>query len=905
MLAGRDRELRELLRLIDAGPGRTPRSRTVLLRGGAGIGKTAVLTSLAKQVPPPARVLWADGTTSEAELPFAGLHQLLHPLLPLLGSVPARQADALLGAFGMNSSPAEPLLVGLAVLALLTEAARHAPVLLLVDDGQWLDAASAAALAFTARRLEPVRVTMVLAVPDGEDVPACVAGARELRLGPLPTAAAGRLLEQYAPRAAPSVRRRLLAEAQGNPLALAELPSALSDDQLTGVQALPDQLPLNECVRQIFCGRVAAYGFPLLLAAAERDGDLPTLLSAAGDEDAAMDQLTGAARAGLITLNGQQVRFRHPLTRSATYQGAAPSRRRAAHRALADALDPGDDRRVWHLAAYATGPDDSVAHLLANLADRTRHTGGVTTAVRALRRAATLSSTPAGTARWLVEAAECAWAAAEPAQASALLKDAESLVRAPELRARVARVRGAMLHAGSALTPACDTLMRSARLAGSRAPELAAESLLLAARAAWGANEPAKLAEIAELLAGLTLDVTPERAQLLHQLRRMGGAPASPDAPAQPGAAICPPGEEWPTSTCLGPLVWPPLFVPYLMGDGEAGLDGQWRTFEALRAAGAVGAMPVALTSLVAAQLVTGQWADAVALGQQGLTLATDTGQTTARCHLQALLACLAAAQGDSVRCHELAEAALAESVPRRAASAAALARWAQGLDALAGRRPRQAVGPLSEVTTRGGTAEHFMLSALVLPDLVEALVRVGQAERAAQALRQFEEQADPRNSPSLRAGWHRCRALLAPAQDTDRHFSEALAAPCASGFETGRTHLLYGQWLRRQRHITAARHHLHQAVEHFHTVGAAPWTEQANAELRAAGVPDSEPSSSGRGLTPRELQIARYAAQGLTNKDIGSRLFLSPRTVGYHLYKIYPKLNITSRRQLPHLQLD
>ncbi|AYG78175.1 hypothetical protein DWB77_00282 [Streptomyces hundungensis] len=460
-----------------------------------------------------------------------------------------------------------------------------------MDDGQWLDTASAAALAFASRRLESVRVSMVLSVPDGEDVPACVAGARELRLGRLPTATARCLLDEYAPGATPSVRKRLLAEAQGNPMALAELPSALSDDQLTGIQALPDQLPLSEGVRQIFCGRVAAYGFPLLLAAAERDGDLPTLLSAAGDEDGAMDQLTGAARAGLITLHGQQVRFRHPLTRSATYQNAAPSRRRAAHRALADALDPGDDRRVWHLAAYATRPDDSLARLLANLADRTRHTGSVTTAVRALRRAATLSSTPAGTARWLVEAAECAWAAAEPTQARALLKDAESLVHAPELRARVARVRGAMLHAGSALNPACDTLMDSARLARSKAPQLAAESLLLAARAAWGANEPAKLTEIADLLADLALKETPERSQLVYQLRRMAGAPVPTNGPEQPGAKSCPSGDERPTSSCLGPLVWPPLFVPYLLGDGEAGLEGQRRTFESLRAAGAVGAM--------------------------------------------------------------------------------------------------------------------------------------------------------------------------------------------------------------------------------------------------------------------------------------------------------------------------
>ncbi|MFJ3709498.1 AAA family ATPase [Streptomyces sp. NPDC090053] len=897
MLEGRDREIRDLLGLIDAA--RSHRSSAVLLRGGAGIGKSALLTHVAQQVEPPAQVLWADGTQSEVRLPFAGLHQLLHLLLPALELVPDRQADALRGAFGMNASSAEPLLVGLAVLALLTRAARQAPVLVVVDDAHWMDEESAAALAFAARRLRSARVAMVFAVCDEETLPVPVSGARELRLGPLPTALARRLLDQHAPRAAPSVYKRLLTEAEGNPLALAELPAALSDEQLTGAQALPDQLPLSERVRQIFCRRAAAYGFPLLLAAAERDGELRTLLNAADDADTAMDVLNGAAEAGLITVRGERVSFSHPLVRSATYQAAAPSRRRAAHRALAGALDQEDDRRVWHLAACATPPDDTVARLLAGLADRTRRSGGVASAVRALRRAAALSSIPAATARWLVEAAECAWAAAEPAQAQALLAEAELLERTTELQARVACVRGTMLHAGSAPALACDTLLHSARLARSHAPQLAEECLLLAARAAWGASHPAKLTEIAGLLALLPLEKTTDRSQRLDQLRSMGDVGRGEEPAGEPAVRCSPPSDGWAPTLGLGPVVWPPVFLPYLMGDGEAGLDAQRRSVDALRASGASGALPVALTSLVAAQLVTGRWAEGAALGEQALTLAAETGQSIAACHLQALLACMAAAQGDSARCHELAEASLAVSMPRRAASAAAIARWAQGLDALSSLRPRQAVGPLSEVTAPGGTAEHFMLSRLVIPDLVEALVRVGQRDRAGAALLQFEERAAPQLSPSLRAAWHRCKALLAPAEKAGHHFADALAAPCVSGFETGRTHLLYGQWLRRHHEIKSARHHLHQAVEHFRMMRATPWTQQAHTELRAAGVLDATPPTSGQDLTPRELQIARYAAQGLTNKDIGSRLFLSPRTVGYHLYRIYPKLNITSRRQL------
>lgn len=908
MLVGRERERAELERIAAAT--RNGRSAALILRGPAGIGKSTLLTHLVEHAEPGVQVLRATGVEGEVELPFAALHQLLRPLFQSLHRLPEPQVAALEGAFGMSTAPADRFLVGLAALTLLSNASEENPLLVLVDDAHWLDSATADALMFVARRLEAEGIALVLAARD-DSRPLPAPGIPELRVGPLDAQAAAQLLARALPDAAPSTRDRLLREAGGNPLALVELPTALAPEQLDGSAALPEHLPLNERLERIFRHRVMSipdgHSSVLLLAAAESDGDLATILAAADDPDAAMDVLCAASSTGLVILDQQQVRFRHPLVRSALYQGASLIERRAAHQALARAFEAGDDRRIWHLAAAVVGTDDTVARLLADLAERTRRTGGVATAAQTLRRAAELASTSQTRARWLVDAAECAWTAAETSQAKSLLVRAEALTSDSALRARSARVRGAIMHASSDPAVACEILLGGARLVLDCDTELAQELLVMAARSAWVANTPATLTEIGNLIARLDPDGGGAAAQFARHFRYLGSlAPGAPGSRRPFDAGVADAGTTWLSTASPRPWVWPPVFLPHMTGTTDAMLGAHQRAVDALRKVGAAGALPMSLAPLVALQVVAGQWASGVSLGTEAVALADETGQLGAASHLRAMLAWMAAAQGDDARCRELAERSLSTSVPRRIASAIALAHWALGVNALANGRPERAARLLGDVVAPGGPAEHFMVSWLVLPDFVEAWVRAGEPAQARAALRRFEEQAAPEQTPHLRATWHRCRALLARGDDAEAHYVGALETTYPSPFDIGRAHLLYGEWLRRRRRIKPARSHLHQAASHLRMAGARPWIELAREELRAAGArwpevaePPAGLASNVRQLTPRELQIARLAAQGMSNGDIAAQLFLSPRTVGYHLHKTFPKLGITSRTQL------
>ncbi|WP_369355339.1 AAA family ATPase [Streptomyces sp. cg2] len=933
MLVGREPERDELGRLLD--DARKGSSNTLVLRGPAGIGKSELLADLVQRAEPDVRVLRAVGVEGEVELPFAALHQLLRPLLRYVDRLPEPQAAALRGAFGMATAIADPFLVALAVLTLLSDASEDVPLLLVVDDAHWLDSATADALMFVARRMERESVALVFAVRD-HSRPFPAPGLRHLRIGPLSVSAASDLLACHLPQSTPTVRERLLREAGGNPLALMELPSTLRPDHLDGTAPLPEHLPLSERLHQIFRHRAlrlpADHHRVLLLAAAEGEGDLATVLGAAGDTEAAMDVLSAASSQGLLHLDQQHVRFRHPLVRSALYQGASLNDRRAAHLALAEAVGRQNDRYVWHAAAAAVGTDDAVAELLAALAERSRRTGGVTTAAQALCRAAALASDSRRRARWLVDAAECAWTAAKTSHAEALLDRAETLTDDPALRARAARVRGAITHASSDPALACRMLLDGARLVGETDAELAGELLVMAARSAWVAGAPAHLTEIAELLArlpsraaaqgdtattgtaaGSAPDADDRAAAITDQFSRhfhyLGSLAPGTHPTVRPTAHPRPPEVPvarmaWLSPAHPRPWIWPPVFLPYLTGITEEMLHAHQRAVDELRKVGAVGALPMSLAPLVALQLITGQWPAAVSHAIEALALADDTGQLGAASHLRAMLAWAAAAQGEGDRCRALAEESLALSVPRRITSAIGLAQWALGLHALAEGHPDRAARLLGEVTSPGGPAEHFMVGWLVLPDLVEALVRAGERAQAQAALQRFEQQANPAHLPHLRPMWLRCRALLASGKDADDLFAQALDATHPSTFDTGRTHLLYGEWLRRSRRIKQAREHLHQAETYLRTLGARPWTDLARHELRAAGdraadQPDPAATADTARLTSRELQIAGLAAQGMSNRDIAARLFLSPRTVGYHLYKLFPKLGISSRTQL------
>ncbi|MFF3941832.1 helix-turn-helix transcriptional regulator [Streptomyces phaeofaciens] len=922
MIVGREPE-RERLRGLVHGT-RRGHSGALVLRGPGGIGRTALLDDLAHDVPPDVRVLRATGVESEAELPWAGLHQVLRPLLPGLHRLPEPQAVALRAAFGLGPDAVDPFLLSLGALSLLSDAGADSPAALLVDDAQWLDPASAGVLVFIARRLETEGLAMVFAARDGAR-PFTAPDLPETVLRPLPPDDAETLLDRTAPGAVRGVRRRILREAEGSPLALHALPAALTDAQLGGGSPLPDHLPLEPRLRQIHLDRTAEvaerHGTVLLLAALQDDGDLTAILGAAGDRDAATAALYAAAAAGLIDLDQQRVRFRHPLVRSALYQAAPLGERHAAHRALARILDADDDRRVWHLAASTVGRDDTVAGLLANCGTRSRHAGRPVTAGHALRRAALFTTSSRARARWLVDAAACAWETAEPAQALSLLDEAEPLAHEPAARARAAQVHGLMTLVSGNPAHAFRTLLDGARLVLHDDPPLAEEMLLAAARAAWAANRPRELARTALLLERTGRAPTgraPDRLRTL--LRRLAG----PVSPGTPRATVPAPVTDGSADRTASPRYaavgtpswtpWPPDFLPHFTGGTESALEALREAVATLRRSGATGALPLTVLPLVSLQLVTGQWTAAAAHAREALPAADESGQFTAGAQLRAVLAWTAAVRGEGDECRALADEALAAAAPRGSAVTLALVHWALGLNALAEGNAAGATRLLREVTTPGAPAEHVAIGRLALPDLVEAHARAGETGEARAALERFERCAAPAEVPVLRTAWLRCRALLADdgtavPDDADALFGAALDATAPSAFEAGRTHLLHGEWLRRARRVKAARDHLHQALHLFRGAGAAPWAEMASQELRAAGEQIGQPArghtDTRTGLTPRETQIVRLAAEGKSNSDIAQQLFLSPRTVGHHLYKVFPKLGITSRHQLRALRLD
>ncbi|MGX1546070.1 AAA family ATPase [Streptomyces adustus] len=912
VIVGRAAERQRLRGLV--GGARLGHSGSLVLRGPGGIGRTALLDDLARDVPPQVRVLRATGVESEAELPWAGLHQVLRPLLPGLHQLPEPQAVALRAAFGLGLGPdtVDPFFLSLGALSLLSRAGADGPAALLVDDAQWLDPASADVLLFIARRLETEGLAMVFAARDGSrpfaapDLPGIV-------VGPLTPDDAETLLDRTAPQAVRSVRRRILREAEGSPLALHALPAALTTAQLRGGSPLPDHLPLEPRLRQIHLDSTAGvaerHGEVLLLAVLQDDGDLTAILTAAGDRDAATASLYAAAAAGLIDLDEQRVRFRHPLVRSALYQAAPLGARHAAHRALARILDEDDDRRVWHLAASTVGQDDTVAGLLAACGTRSRQAGRPVTAGRALRRAALFATSPRARARWLADAAACAWDTAESAQARALLDEAEDLTREPAVRARAARVHGTMTLAAGNPAHAVRTLLDGARLVLDDDPHLAEELLMTAARAAWAANRPRELARTALLMERTGPATGRAPARFRARLR-------SPAAPGSAGAAPGAGGSGGGPGRVVPPWAWwLSDFLPFFTGETESASEALRQSVAAVRRNGATGALPLTVLPLVSLQLVTGQWTAASAHAREALAAADESGQFAAAAQLRAVLAWTAAVHGEGAECRALADEVLAVAGPRESAAALALVHWALGLNALAEGNAAGAARLLREVTTPGAPAEHFAIGRLVLPDLVEACARAGETGPARAALERFERWVARTDVPVLRSAWLRCRALLAEGdgastpERVDALFGAALDAAAPSPFEAGRTHLLYGEWLRRARRIKSARDQLHQALRLFRGAGAAPWADMASDELRAAGEQIEKPAGghadTRAGLTPRETQIVRLAAEGKTNSDIAQQLFLSPRTVGHHLYKVFPKLGITSRHQLRTLRLD
>lgn len=907
-LRGRRTERAVLDRLLS--DVRAGRGRVLVLRGEAGVGKTTLLDYLQDQATG-LRVSRTVGVESEMELAFAGLQRLCSPMLSSLAGLPRPQREALLAAFGLRTGePPSRLLVGLAVLGLLSGPAE--PLVCLVDDAQWLDQASAQALAFVARRLlaEPVALVFTVRGPGDEQR---WEGLPLLEVDGLSGGDAGALLDSVTPgRLDERVRDRIVAETRGNPLALLELPRGLSAAELAGGFGLPEAPFLADHIERSFLRRFESLPGKtqrlLLAAAAEPTGDVTLLWRAAAWLGIGADAAVPAEAAGLIEL-GARVRFRHPLLRAAVYRAAALPDRRSVHSALAEATDPGadPDRRAWHRARSVAGPDEAVAAELEGSAARAQGRGGVAAAAAFLQRSAELTPDPARRAARALAAARAKFAAAAPDAAYELLAMAE-LGRLDELqcaelawlRARMALAerRGSeaprlLLEAARRLGPLDNALARetyleafgAAVVAGRLGGGLSAREVAEAVRAAAPpAPQPARPTDL--LLEGAAKRLTEGYAPALPLLRR------ALDALRRDGGRSENDILGWLWLACP---VAPEPFAPELWDDAT------WheladRAVRAARDAGVLAALPVALTYRAGVHVHAGELRAAAGLIEEADAITAATGSPRPRYISQML----AAWQGDEAPALELIEAGVQDAIARGEGRALGLAGYATAVlyNGLGGYEAALAGAQ------RACEHEDLGFFGWSLAELVEAGARSGAHEQAFAALGQLVARTRAAGTNWALGIQARSRALLADGGPAEQLYVEAIERLSRTRVRTelARAHLVYGEWLRRENRRVDAREQLRQAHASMVGMGAAGFADRARRELQATGETVRKRSMDTRdALTVQEAHVARLAAEGHTNSEIGGQLFISPRTAEYHLHKVYSKLGISSRRQLRH----
>jgi DNA-binding CsgD family transcriptional regulator/tetratricopeptide (TPR) repeat protein len=883
---------------------RAGRSGAVVVRGEAGIGKTALL-DYAADVADGMLVLRAAGVETEAELAFGGLHLLLRPVLDRIEGLPGPQARSLRGALGLSEGGSQDrFLSGLAVLSLMSDLAEDQPLLCLIDDAHWLDAASADALTFTARRLEAEGVVIVLAARDGP-LPFAAPGLPDLPLHPLDSDQAWRLLEERAQHLAPALKGRVLAEADGNPLALVELAAAMTANSAA---AGPGPLPLTNSVQELIAAQIRRLGVPtallLLLAAAESSGDLAQVLPAVGAIGAGADALAAAERAGLVAVDEGRVVFRHPLVRAAAYHGAPLASRQAAHRALADVLDgqpDPDGRRAWHRAAAASGRDEQVAAELVRTAERYRTRGGYAAVSAAYERAAQLTPDSGTRARRLLAAATAAADAGHADRADRLTGAVQQLAEDALLLAEIALLQMARMTG--------DHTERIAELAAavlpiaSRYPERAAAMLTQALRSAMSVERELTsqlLAHIDDLPLPPHARLQPLDEATVQRARFLVGDPAAELGPVREAVAAI---RQDPQSAEPDGRVAASAMA-FFLGDADATREISAALAAECRRLGTPAWLPGALQGLTMTLIMSGDWAVARASATEGLKLAHDMGALPRAAFLANLLGLLAAHTGDDDDCEAwMAECLrLGGSTPFNTNSRSS----SLALLDLGNGRFGAALDRLAKLRGDGWGDNSFMW----LPDLVEAAARTGNVDHANQALARFEAWRSLTGQPWTRAVTHRCQALVSDDAHAEQHYRAAVGGDYQGRpFEEARSRLVYGEWLRRHRRRGEARAQLADAHETFDDLGAAGWAQRAARELAAVGAAPvaptdrpARPAGALAQLTPQELQVVQLAAGGLSNRDIAAQMFLSPRTVGYHLYKAYPKLGISSRVELARL---
>ena len=877
---------------------RAGESRVLVVHGEPGVGKSALLEYVADRASR-CRVLRVSGVQSEMELAFAGLHQLCAPLLDRLEVLPGPQREALRTAFGMSTGPApDRFLVGLAILGLLAEAAAERPVVCLVDDAQWVDRASAQAVAFVARRLGAESVGLVFSarVADGE-----LATLPELEVKGLPEHDARTLLDAALTGPVDArVREQIVAETRGNPLALLELARAATPTHLAGGFGLPGALPTR--IEDSFRRRVDALPAQarqlLLLVAADPTGD-PVLVWRAAERLGIGTLAAGpAAEAGLAEF-GARVRFRHPLVRSAAYQSASAQDRQEVHRALADATDPqaDPDRRAWHRAQAAAGPDEEVAAELEDSAGRAQARGGLAAAAAFGERAALLTPDPARRAGRTLAAVQASLRAGAFGKALELLAMAEAGPLDELQGSRADWLRGQIAFASGPGSDAPLLLLKAAKRLKPLDPGLARETYLDAWQAALFAGHLAGGGDLEEVSRAARALPPPERPPRVADLLLDGLASLVTDGPAaaapvlrQAISAFADP--DVPVAERLRWSWWAPVASLPLWDD--EGYRLIMPPLQFARNVGALDQLPMLLNVLAVATVLRGDLAAAAALIAEADAAREATG---ARLVAYAAMT-LAAFRGSQAEAVPLIEATLEQAAAVGQGAAVTWAHWVAAVLHNGLGRYQEALAAARQAT--GHRLVH--LSMWALPELVEAAARTGNTGLAGDALDQLSEWTQAGRTDWGLGVEARSRALLSDGEAADRLYREAIDRLGQTGMrpDLARTHLLYGEWLRRQRRHGEARVQLRTAHGMLDAMGVEGFAARARHELRATGETARKRSvATVPQLTAQEAQVARLACDGLSNPEIGARLFLSPRTVQYHLGKVFTKLDITSRSDL------
>jgi DNA-binding CsgD family transcriptional regulator len=905
-LVGRRDELATLAAVAESAA--SGRSGVLVLSGDPGIGKTALLDDLAES-PHGLVVVRLNGTETEANLPFAAVQRLVALTGTDDAGLPAPQRDALRVAIGVAAGAApDRFLVGLAVHSLLVQTAARHPLLVAIDDLQWLDQESIDALAFAARRLQSDGVAMIVGRRSELEVPA-FAGFPELRVAGLDPAGALALLRRVVIRRLdPRISDQIVTATAGNPLAIIDLAQELSTHQLVGLTLLPEPLPIGSHLEAHYLRQLQALPTDvqtwLLLAAAEPSGDTAYVATAAAV--LGIDVYAGdLAEARDLVRVRNRIEFRHPLVRSAIYGGATGAQRRRVHGALGAVTrrERDLDRRIWHLAAATTGPDEDVAALVEASADRARVRGGYSATANLLARAVELSPEGPHRVRRSVMAAESALMAGRPETTLALLDGID-----PALLDDISRGRSLMARASAQAFSGAPGAMASipaictaaAAAFENDAPDLARQAAISAFERAMSAECLMTGVSVADIADQARRVVGPQENSLqslvLQALVELATRPFAQAGPTLRTAvdALC--ADDVPDDDLTG-LAWASVALTTALWDDGARDEILRRAADLARRTGAVQLLDSLLFILSVAETVLGQLDSAAAhlaeLGQVRDALGMSAAQQEMFRNVEYL-----AWRGDDDQLEASIDMARQVSIALGMGGVLTMANTASMLVHLCNGHYEQAY----RIARANRDLNFLQISIRVLPDLIESAARSGRAEEALVALRELREVAQTSGTPWGLGVLERSAAVLAEQADPEPHYVAAIEhlSGCRARADLARSHLLYGEWLRRQKRRRDARVQLHAAVEHFQGMGAALFAARAQRELAATGE-HPEAAAGGTQLTTQELAVARLAAQGATNSEIAGALVVSRHTVDYHLRKIYRKLSITSRRELAH----